>query len=82
MNGQNNGYSNGHSPNGVNGHGNGVNGGNGHIVEDGVRPGYYSVGANPPPAWSNCKKIYFIKRDCYEIITPAYPFIYLPFINW
>ncbi len=60
MNGQNNGYSNGHSPNGVNGHGNGVNGGNGHIVEDGVKHGYYSVGANPPPAWSNCKKIYFI----------------------
>ena len=46
---------NGHATsNGENGHANGLEYTNG--VTNGGKPGgYYSVGANPPPAWSNCK---------------------------
>jgi len=63
-NGQSNGYDrNGHAGNGLaNGHtGNGManNGGNGdngfyYDSEENLKPGgFYSIGANPPPAWSN-----------------------------
>ena len=27
-----------------------------HDLSDTARNGFYSIGANPPPAWSNCKK--------------------------
>ena len=41
---------------------------NGHAGQNGVdlngdysKPGgFYSIGANPPPAWSNCKYLYLL----------------------